>query len=415
MLCKKCNATVRADDGVCRTCGMSVRNRAGKKSFSKIATFSMLGVVLVACIVFVVLYMQGSLNFDIFGSSTQPEPELQNAIPEQHDIGQENAYPDVPEYTTPVIDEAARRATLANIHDVVQAYIVQNSATTAFISYHGFLYNHTDGEFVNIQTFYNQEELDLTHTGEKFIFFLRPLDFLGFDEVTLPLIEQMTVFIGHETITGIGLYSVHGYIEIFRENLNYLLSTYIPTESEIVRPGAQSILYNDAIRLISAHEDAPNNIEMRYFAHNEDFAFTTVSSAGITHILRHYAFVRNRFTGELEIIAHGLEVLRHPVSAINNQAPNFNMELLPPFDLSQNSLLPVSEHVLSQFYTLHGQPNFIATTDLFIYAVMPNGSAFFGEILPSSIHLHPVENWLEAQGILQASPVTPPMYILRQE
>lgn len=420
VFCKKCNNIVTSSEGVCKICGHPVRN--GKSGLHKYTKFAIVGIVLILCGVFVVFYAQGRLDLSFIVNLFEPQitDVVDNGI--YADTGN-NVFiaTDDDVDIAVVFDEEARLLLLSEVYTVASDFIEQFSAHFTLISNMGYLYNATENLFVTTDFLTGRNFLQLDVSENIIVLLLRPVDFADFEEVYLPYSNEMTLFVGHETITGIGLYSAYGYAEIFRENLNTLLLSYRPSESEIFRPLSSHRLYQDVVDLITNNNV---QIDIRYMAANDDFVFTTVSNRGESHILRHYAFARG---DDLTILAQQISNERELITTINQAAPNFNFNLLPEFSLNRDSLVQVDEDVLMaqlRTSTLTDNaimpdypPEFIATRHFYAYLVFTDDGSKFLASLANDWVIRQVANWQEAEEIIIENwgDINPPLYILRQE
>ncbi|MDR2166853.1 MAG: hypothetical protein LBE35_03245 [Clostridiales bacterium] len=422
MLCRNCNGSIGPEDGVCKVCGHPVRK--GAKNWPRFVKMAMVVLVLGAGVVFVVFYTQGRIDFGFLtdrGAAAAPPVEAE--IPAEN-IPAELPDPTAPQNveTVPIVrDEETRIEILSEIYVAATVFISQ-FPQTPFISNTGYLFDLTNETLITVEMLSATGLIGYEHLEEpKLLLFLRPADFAPFDEVEMPNSEQMTIFVGHETITGIGLYSSFGYQEIFRENLNEILLSYMPYGGEIVRPMSAHPIFQAALG--NLNQMAGQDHDVRYLAFDENFVFVTVSRVGESHQLQHYVFRRDG--DEISLMLANAEGARHPAQVINHAAPNFNFELLPYFEIGRNTLrVPddaafiLEELRAANFIGADYEPEFAAVANFHAYLVFPGNQAFLG-ILGNDWVFRQVSGWQEAEELLwewaQEGLVPYSLYILRQE
>lgn len=404
MLCKKCNTIIGSQDGVCKVCGHPARK--GGRGWPRYAKIAAIFLVLGFSATFVFLFTQDRIDFsDFFNMGTETITNPEETPPVSADDDTENSLMQTgyEASSTPTLilrSPEETRHLLSQIHTAAVAFISQNPQTP-FISQMGYLFDMANGRFMTPQVLMLAGLLGEEHLeDDKIILFLRPSD-LG---LTGP---DMAVFVGHQTIVGIGLYGglAHGYMEIFREDLNEILSSYIQSEGDISRPTAAHPVYQAVAGAIAAHKNA--EIDVRFMAASPYFAFATTSVQGASHQLRHFVLdINNNF----EIIAQNLENERHPTQAINKAAPNFNFNLLPPFNLNSTTLITAPPALLAL------EPQFVAATTAHAFLILPDGQAFLANFDANAQWiLDPVANWQDAEISLLRNLHACPTYILKQQ
>ncbi|MCL2752738.1 MAG: hypothetical protein FWE44_01150 [Defluviitaleaceae bacterium] len=419
MLCKHCNNIIKTSDGICKNCTRPIRS--GKKNLPKYTKIGVIALIFGVCVFFVVMYLTDRVNFDfisnIFSSSTNDtiDSDLPTNTETSNGDQQQNSSVD---NGPPLIDEELRRSALSELNTVVTDYLEEFSIHFAFVSNMGYLFNDTDQVFITTQHLVELGLLPQPFLQEDFlILYLRPSDLNVFDEVDLPNENTLTVFVAHETITGIGLYSTHNYTEIFRENLNSVIESYIPYGGSVVRPLSQSVIYQNIVSSIISQNNGIL-IDVRFMSADGNFAFATVSNVGSSHLLRHYVF--EIVDNEPLMLLSGLENQRHPTQVINQAAPNFNPSLLPNFNLTRTNLVQAANFAYLQNIMIENTlipsgvaPNFIASTNQYTYMVFESYGSFLAAFSSQWV-VQPVSGWQHAEDIL--SDITlPPLYILRQE
>jgi len=391
---------------------------------------AVVGIVLVASVVFVVLYIQGRIDFGFItggsdGQVAAPGEDVSDAHENNNEIANDTQSPEDEDISPVLRDEETRFAILQDIHQGVLDYMSAVGNQIPFVTGAGHLQNWEDGSFVTPQHLARAGFLDDEHLEEtRFIFMLRPADLVGFDGINMPPNTEMTVFVGHETVRGIGLYSIHGYQEIFREDLNQILESYTPRNwREAVmppqRPSGASPIHQQATAIISSTANGAD-VDIRYMAADDDFAFVAASMAGEAHRIRYFLF---SVAGEgLSLLVHGFENVRHPIQAINQAAPNIDTHLLPDFLGDDLSLLTPDDPVFANLMAVlqaqghiepYNEPIFASATEEFAYMVFAGGGVLLFNT-GAGWELQTTIGWQQAEARMWELMEFPPIYILQQ-
>jgi len=448
MLCHKCHTSTDATDSICKNCGASL-HKSGR-NWSKFARISIITLVIAAFGVYVLLYNLNMIDFgfigDIFGGS---EAHAEETVPQESSETPPSSYDEAPGDEAPVLparrSEEEQLSVLGSILSSVDSYLATFQSVHPIISNMGYLYNAAAERFVTIESLVNQGFIDAVYADEDiFILYLRPMDFEGIEEISLPSglntldSEAMSVFLAYERPTGIGLYSRFGHEIIFRENLNAIFEFYNP-EIEglgVFRPpdgsGVGAQLFAAAIRAVLEHEGldplgSRDYIDIRYLAADGMHAFAAVSFEGQSHIIHNYVLrLRDEEWGEnwgYDVIAINVEMLIQPIVSINTLAPNFNLDLFPDYDISAVHLVPesilINDGILEPFIEMgllqeEEMPHFISGTNAFAYIIINTFERFIA-YHDGGWNIMPVDDWRHAEQVLSEMTVNPPLYIIRQE
>jgi len=421
-----------AADEVCKSCGSPVQKM--NRNWSKFAKISAITLIIVAFGTYILLYNLDIIgpNFfgDIFGSAAAEE----SPVPDVGYAGQEpDEAVDIDIEATPERrSEEEQQVVLGSILSAVDTYVQEFSQFNPIISRMGYLHNVSTEEYVTIELLgrlglLSEEYLD----EDAFILYLRPRDLMLFDEITfesVPSAGQMvslTVFVAHETPTGIGLYSRFGAQEIFRENLNLLLTdVYNPNNGEIYRPTVQDAVYQAVVEMISS-SNPDSAAFIRYLAVDNLHGFVAFTVAGDDNIIINHV-LSLQYDGEeligVRLLAEGFENTTHPKTDINQAAPSFNFELMPDYDITGINLSQSGVQAFVESFAMRELLGleeydiliFASATDSFAYAVREQGNAFFGQY-NNGWQVVPVEGWQVAETLMKENVNNPPLYIIWQK
>jgi len=430
MLCDKCHTAMDAADDVCKSCGSPVQKL--NRNWSKFAKISVITLIIAAFGAYILLYNFGVIDQDFFGNmlgrsavtEEMPTTDTGHAGLEPEETTGEQGEP-----ATERRSEEERQAILTSVLDAVEQYMREFSFNP-IISRKGYLHNVSSGEYVTIELLERLGYLDEEYLAEDMlILYLRPRDLAQFDEIDFDGVPagqavSLTVFLGYEKPTGIGLYSQFGLQMIFRENLNNLLvNEYNPNNGAIFRPTAQDMVYQAVISMIQ--DTLPGTeVFIRYLAVDNAHGFVAFSTAGDGHSIINYVlgleYENNQLAG-VRLMAHGFEGTQHPKANINQAAPGFNFELMPDYDIGSISLtqsdtqaflanmieMEQAEQIEDEVFA------FISATASFAYAVSEQGNAFFGQY-NDGWNVVPIEGWRAAERLMADNVNNPPLYIIWQ-
>ena len=436
MLCHKCHTAMDAADDVCKSCGSSVQKL--NRNWSKFARISVITLFIAAVGTYIALYNLDIIDLGFIGDIFESTVVAEETPPADVDyVGQET------EDTTEGQEETApqrrseeeQQAILASILEATEAYVRDFSRLNPIISRLGYLHNASSGEYVTIERLVQIGSLGQEYLDEDvLILYLRPRDLLQFNEIvfegtpTAGQMVELTVFIGHETPMGIGLYSRFGAQIIFRENLNsLLLNDYNPDNGAILRPTAQDAVYL-AVESMISDVNAGADVFIRYLAVDDAHGFVAFSvadggqSQSITNFILALEYVNNELTG-VRMLASDFETTTHPKASINQAAPNFNFGLMPDYDITSISLLAEDSPVFQDIIAVmeqNGQleeeylPVFMSAASTFAYIVRTDGETFFGQY-SDGWNIVEIGGWQAAEGLMADNVSNPPLYIIWQQ
>ena len=428
MLCVKCHTAMDASDDVCKSCGAVQKMN---RNWSKFAKISLITLVVAAFGTYVALYNLDIIGpgffEDIFGTKAASEepaaPDAGYAGPEQ-----EEAADGQREIAAERRSEEEHQAILLSILEAVEEYM-REYQFNPIVSSMGYLHNISLGEYITIEFLERLGYLSNDYLEEDvIILYLRPMDLNQFNEITFEgtpagQMAALTVFLGYEVPTGIGLYSRFGSQQIFRENLNHLImNDYNTNNGEISRPTAQDAIYHAVVNMIT---DALPGVDVfiRYLAVDDAHGFVAFSTAGDGHSIINYIFSLAQEDGliNLRVMALGFEATQHPKAAINGAVPSFNFELMPDYDIASTTLSESDTqdflaglNAMEQFSQAEDDMFiFASATNSFAYAVNMHGNAFFGRH-SDGWTVVPIDGWRAAESLMADNVNNPPLYIVWQ-
>jgi len=422
-----------AADDVCKSCGSPVQKL--NRNWSKFAKISVITLIIAAFGSYILLYNLNIIDQDFFRNilgrtataEEQPAPEAGETRQETEDIMGENN-----EIAAERRSEEEQLEILSSVLQAVDFYIRDISQFNPIISRMGYLHNVSTGEFVTMELLGRLDYLSEEYLAEDMmILFLRPVDLVQFDEIDFEGIAagqmvSLTVFLGHETPTGIGLYSRFGSQMIFRENLNHLLvNDYNPNNGAVFRPTAQDTIYSAVVSMI---QDVLPGTEVfiRYLAVDNAHGFVAFSTAGDGHSIINYILAlehEEHGPTNVRLLAQGFEATQHPKVNINQAAPSFNFEFMPSYDITSINMLASNSQAFQDILATMEQdgqleeyeaPTFMSATPALAYIVCEQGNAFFGQY-SDGWSIVSVDGWQAAEILMVDDVHNPPLYIVWQQ
>jgi hypothetical protein len=423
-----------AGDDVCKSCGSPVQKM--NRNWSKFAKISVITLIIAAFGAYIVLYNLDIIGPDFFGDifgggSVAVEEPL---LPDAGYVGQETdeTVDGHGEIAVERRSEEEHQVILSSVLEAVEAYVRDFSQFNPIISRMGYLHNFSSEEYVTLELLERMGYLGYEHLAEDIrVLYLRPIDLNQFNEIAFEgapagQMVALTVFLGYETPTGIGLYSRFGTQAIFRENLNHLLvNEYNPNNGAILRPTAQDAIYHAVVDMIT--DVLPGtDVFIRYLAVDDAHGFVAFSTAGDGHSIINYIFslVYEDGSTDLRVLALGFEATQHPKAAINGAAPSFNFDLMPDYDIANVNLLASNTAAFRDILATmeqNGQieegqlPIFMSVTPTFSYIVLAYENAFFGQNHGDGWSIVAVGSWRAAESLMADNVNNPPLYIVWQQ
>lgn len=420
MMCKRCSASLAEEDKFCKMCGKKVQE-GGK--LKKVAGVLVLLVGIAACSAYIVLDQRGF--FATFGSdeldgenTAPPDDTFLNALPTATPLPTPAATADFSKDITEV------NTILSGAYTGVEGYVLERS-DKSFVSKGGFLFDLTENRAVNIADLTASYKPEDEHTDENvYFFYLRPCDFAEFDEVEFDDSQELVIFSGYETKTGVALHSKKYDGIVYREHLNKVLAMYGGNDGEMTRTLSFDKKYNDIVDAVLEYEPNYGQLDVRYMTNDNKYAVAVVSpKIDSTDLL---GYVLEKTDTGYRVVKGNFEKYEKPVVEVNLVIPHMNIELMPKFDMIKTGLLPASTYtgILAEQKN-RGEVRdadlpveFISGTGDYVYIVYKSGVKFFGVNKGNADwKMTRVDSRQSAELLMIGNTVSgePPIYIFRQE
>jgi len=421
MLCNKCKTLLTKDEDVCHNCGAAAAIR--RRGLSRVVVMLVLMLVLAAAggalvLNMVVLDENESILSFIAGYFRADSPD-----------GGDLPSSSGPDATPAPLPGASGAASYENLEQqlnvaltAIEAYVRDGSQFVPFISRMGHLFDASAQEFVTLQRLVDKGVLSENYVQvEAAILFLRPVDFMPFEEIMLSNSDRHRIFLAYDTTLGVGLISGEGRHVIFRENLNELIAGYDYRQGEVRLPLRDdwefAAILNAVHAWVSPMEFA---LEARYIAINDVYAFAAISS-GDDGAIRN--FILRLGAGGFYVVMADFEDARQFIVDINNLLPDFYLGLLPDYDITRITLISnVHFHIIIEDMRGEGLIDeyanivFLSGNNEFVYMIFDNEQRFLGHLTPNvGWRVEYVASFTQARELMMELSANPPFYVLRQE
>ena len=420
MICKGCKTALNDNIKFCLVCGRPIRNNSIKWKF--------LAVLLTGVAAASIFVLRGDV-----GALSDEEPELYyeqaNAIPSPVSV-----FPDI--VTNPSIPEAPLPVSYANLDKpisevwamideisvLINEYYNYHSQTVLFLSKNGYLFDNPAGAYVFVSELYGLTDIDERFFEESIMFFyFRPIDLAGYHNLNISEREELVIFTGFEVREG---FAITGHGEqggiISREDLKDILDRYSWNHGEVRKIDIQSDVFDTVIRALSAYTGTVAGFDIRYMY--QDDRYICVIASPRNNPLNISKFILEYLEGAVFVRLSNIEGVDDYRRFVNNAIPNFNQNLLPPYDLRlglrdlTEDFTDIIEAMLYDelitYYNL--PPRFASGTNDYIYLEFDQELKFLGHFYGGAWQIYQVEDYEAARELLYIISRRPPLFIIRQ-
>jgi hypothetical protein len=260
------------------------------------------------------------------------------------------------------------------------------------------------------------------------LLYMRPDDVKAFlpDSVELSGRELM-LFTGYEVRDGFALARSEGRLGIIaREYFQALLDKYSDERGGIFRHENDSQAFAEIVAGVGRYKGNPaataDTYDVRYLVSDGTYAFVVLSEKHSPAALEQFVLVREQ--GEWTVGFSGFETMFMYQKALNQRYPDFNIGMLPPYNLYysakdiRSNITPLIDAMRAQgvISEEEGRETFATGTDRFCYMEFENGkrllAVYTGE--ETGWMVHQVNNFLHAEWIMAEYDDNPPTFILKQ-
>ena len=383
MICKKCKTAVSETDKKCPNCGAPLRLNANHKSW--LAALVLIMVLLVLAI----YYMNANMRANppagpeaTEQAAAAPPVAEDTADPpsEPVDIA-ETAEPTAPAFTEdPGKSDAEIAAIVQNTASAAEKYRSAYCETSEFVSRNGMLYDFPAEMYISTGDFKPEDGFNQDYAGKDvLILYVKAADMPA--ELTVgENLDRLTVFAacrsGNGYMVSNGVKSSKMTAEAMKAVLNRYSADHGPIE--YVRGNTETFM--DAVRALVSEPGLEGPLDIRYMAEDGEYVSAVVSPRGDTTLIKEFVLLKGQ--NGCEIYLDKIETQWQKFVAINEAAPDINLDLIPKYNLCRdtqdlktdftallNSM--VSTGVVSSG---DGPPVFISGNAEFVFMEFPGGA-----------------------------------------
>ena len=211
----------------------------------------------------------------------------------------------------------------------------QNGEKRGWMSKNGRLYGYYDGAYVTVDTLVADGYLESGLNASEFdILLLEGSDLQAYDGVTVPS-ESMgySMFVVTRQADKILFVATSGKVgQISVADYNDLLSRYNQNNGTIVRLSSGAAEYNRILNYICLYEGQFMDYHVREIRKDDKYAVVVFSPATNTAKVKQY-ILRNT-NNFWEVVLPNLQTEAYPIHAANRYLHDFNVDLLPGYNLA---------------------------------------------------------------------------------
>ena len=210
-----------------------------------------------------------------------------------------------------------------------------NGAKRGWMSKNGKLYGYYDGCYITpamlVKEGYLQSGLD---TAGYEILLINGNDLARYDGANVPSGgKKFSVFAAVKQNGKYLLACSDGKAgQISQENYTALLAKYNQSHGSVGRLSSASAEYSRILNYIGLYEGKFENLYVREIRKDNKYASVTFSSASNSANIKQY-ILRND-DGFWEVVYPNVQMDAYPINAINKMIPDFNVEVLPKYNLA---------------------------------------------------------------------------------
>lgn len=322
-------------------------------------------------------------------------------------------------------NEAAYWDRLEKIVKNADSYFKEQSSNSSFISKDGKLYNYTKKCYIDIPFLCNNQGLDEAYRSlECAILFLQGNQLAQYDGIDLKNEDKnMTVFAvtRHPSLNKYMFFSANGSNgSISEQDYQALLKSYEQNHGGMRRLTPLSEEYERILNFIRVYESRFDPYFVRNITMDDKYASVVFSSQSASWDVRQLILVRDETFWE--VVMDGMEKEANPITAINRQFPDFNLNILPSYALynKKSSIKTNYNDVLSIFLrdgviSSIDDVYYVSGTDEFCYVVLQNHSRYMCTKKEGEWYIKWVPTYKEAYDIMIAAGQSSLTFILLDE
>lgn len=272
---------------------------------------------------------------------------------------------------------------LTTIASIAQSVYTKSGSHKGWYSNNGKLYNHYQNRNVTIEDLISDGSLDRSMATDCELLLVNGTDISYFPNSNVPSeYRKLGVFTASKSENNYIINSPSGTVAtLSSDNYQALLSLYNQNHGTSGRLSSNSEEYKRIINYISLFHGRFDEYFVREMRVDNKYAVvvfssSTNSSAVRQHILRN----DNNFW---EVVYADVQNLAYPVTEIKHKLPDFNLNLLPSYNLAswKNSITSTQGGAIAALYQLRAISNeseiyYLCATNTCAYVVLNSGVAY---------------------------------------
>ncbi|MCL2565095.1 MAG: hypothetical protein FWE24_04705 [Defluviitaleaceae bacterium] len=419
MICKGCKTAVNDNSKICIACGRPVMNNSIK--------WKCLAALLTGAAAASIFLLRGDVAApdydepDYHYEEQVEAPSIPLVMPEL--VSEQQAEIPLPSghanFDKPILEIWAM---LDEVSALINEYYSYHSQTVLFLSKNGYLFDDPANAYILINELYGITDIDERFLDESLMFFyFRPIDLSMYRNLNVSEREDLVIFTGFETREGFAITGAgeQGGI-ISREDLSDILDRYSWNHGEIRKIDMESDIFETVIRALVTYTGINTGFDIRYMYQDERYISVVASPRNNPLNIR--MFILEYVEGAVFVRLSGIETFDDHRRVVNNTMPDFNHNLLPPYDLRlglRNLISDFTDIIEAMVYA-----EFIAYDDLpplfasgafdYVYFEFDTGMRFLVHLEGDSVNIYPVEDYEEARALLNVLSRRPPFFIIKQ-
>ena len=438
MLCKKCKTSVLEGETTCSYCRAKIANVKRNKRITLLA----LAALTIGSGVYIYFHpiQKQPLAEEPF---VQHSPELLEPTesdtteePNQEVIANKDNENEPPlEINEPLklVSEALEKA---------NRYYERNRSQSIFLTNRGYLYNRTLESYVTMSDLIDAGLMDEMYRNQKvLIMYLKPSDVVAVTGVAFESEEKPSetydIYCGYETKQGFALSSfAHSIGFVSRSDFNKILTRYEYENGLIFRPGRSEREYQAILDVIVSYEFNTRGYDVRYMAFDDKYALVAVSDRNNSDQIFFYMLEKEEDQWTMYKVLQTLRTLSITRKIdfawqVNQAAADFNLELLPPWDVdlqhNAETVFDWNEHMNEEHQDALGITTmleegdslvFASQADDFIYLESQSGKVIlvyqitYQPFVTANVFL--LNDFREAERLMLELDANAPLFLIRQ-
>jgi hypothetical protein len=399
---------------------------AGKKcpEFGQAAGKSRTGLILaVALVIAAILAVFLARSIASGKSSDTPAEPISTVAPTEFPIGSEEPFPIGEEQGNPTKEPDLGKPVpevekmLLSVSQAAQKYYEQYNSNVDYVSQNGLLYEYPSSTFIEPSHLVGVEGFDEAYAEEwALILFIKSEDIKGY----LPAgSEEWGVYAAYETSGGYVAAGFGKTATIPKDEFKGILAGYTASSS-ISRIKSDTEEYKKVLEAIEAGSSVKGPFDVRYMETDGRYVSAVLSPKDGPLNIREYIL---QIQGTNYIIRiDKMESMEDKIVSVNRQAPDLNLEIVPPYELLTNKRYLVSDFAnftkslksSGMITEDDGSPDFISGNDEFVFIMFPsNLHLLCNSTGAGEWKVYPVVTYDEAVNRMkELSKFNPPPYFL---